>query len=72
MVRFGYSNCITCHVSPSGGGVLNQYGRELSKEILSTWGAKGEQYFSYGIVKLPQSVNLQAFVRALQYRRDTP
>jgi hypothetical protein len=72
MVRFGYSNCITCHVSPSGGGVLNQYGRELSKEILSTWGAKGEQYFSYGIVKLPQNVNLQAFVRALQYRRDTP
>ncbi|MBY0516933.1 MAG: hypothetical protein K2P81_08500 [Bacteriovoracaceae bacterium] len=72
LVRYGYPNCVACHVSPSGGGVLNQYGRELSKEILSTWGAKGEQYFAYGLVKTPQNVNLQAYVRLLQLHRETP
>ena len=42
MVRHGYANCITCHISPDGGGVLTAYGRSLSREVLSTWGAEGE------------------------------
>ena len=42
MVRHNYSNCSSCHVSPSGGGVLTQYGRELSSAILSIWGAENE------------------------------
>jgi hypothetical protein len=72
LVRYGYPNCTACHVSPSGGGVLNQYGRELSKEVLSTWGAKGEQYFAYGAVKTPENINLQGYIRLLQLRRNTP
>jgi hypothetical protein len=72
MVRYGYPNCTACHVSPAGGGVLNQYGRELSKEVLSTWGAKGEQYFAYGLVKTPENINLQGYVRLLQLQRETP
>jgi len=72
LVRYGYPNCTACHVSPSGGGLLNLYGRELSKEVLSTWGAKGEQYFAYGLVKTPQNVNLQGYVRLLQLHRETP
>lgn len=35
MVRHGYSNCIACHISPSGGGVLNPYGRSLASELLT-------------------------------------
>ncbi|MCB0414307.1 MAG: hypothetical protein KDD50_08245 [Bdellovibrionales bacterium] len=42
MVRHGYVNCISCHVSPSGGGVLTPYGKALSNEILSTWSFGGE------------------------------
>lgn len=72
LVRYGYPNCTACHVSPAGGGVLNQYGRELSKEILSTWSSKGEQYFAYGAVKTPESINLQGYVRLLQLHRETP
>jgi hypothetical protein len=70
--RHGYVNCTACHVSPSGGGVLNPYGRELSKEALSTWGAKNEQLFAYGLVKTPPHVNLQGFGRVLQIHRETP
>lgn len=35
MTVHGYVNCTACHVSPSGGGVLTEYGRSLSKELLS-------------------------------------
>jgi len=37
MVRAGYVNCNSCHVSMNGGGVLNDYGRKLSKEELALW-----------------------------------
>ena len=35
MIRHGYVSCLTCHMSPSGGGVLTQYGRSLAKELVS-------------------------------------
>lgn len=35
MVRHGYVNCTSCHASPTGGGLLNEYGRALSRELLS-------------------------------------
>jgi hypothetical protein len=34
-VRHGYTNCASCHVNPNGQGLLNDYGRELSKAIQS-------------------------------------
>lgn len=37
-VTHGYPACIACHVSPNGGGLLTDYGRSLSKELMSTWG----------------------------------
>lgn len=41
MVRHGYTNCVACHLSPSGGGSLTSYGRKLNKELLSyKWSGK--------------------------------
>lgn len=34
-----YTRCTTCHVSPTGGGLLSAYGRSLSHRELSTAGA---------------------------------
>lgn len=50
MIKHGYVNCTACHVSPSGGGVLNPYGRNLSAELISTWSNKGEEGFLHGAV----------------------
>ncbi len=33
-----YTRCITCHYSPTGGGLLTPYGRSLSRQELSTTG----------------------------------
>lgn len=35
MTRYGYGNCSSCHVSVTGGGLLSEHGRVLSKEIIS-------------------------------------
>lgn len=50
MIKHGYVNCTACHVSPSGGGVLNPYGRNLSAELISTWSNKGEEGILHGKV----------------------
>jgi hypothetical protein len=34
-----YTRCTTCHISPTGGGLLSAYGRSLSHRELSTTGA---------------------------------
>lgn len=71
--RHGYVNCTACHLSPSGGGIMTPYGRELSRAVVSTWGAKNEQYFAYNaIAALSKSkkILVGAFVRGLQALRD--
>jgi len=68
--RHGYTNCNACHLSPSGGGLLTSYGRELSKEILSTWAREGEQYFAYGKISLNEKILLGAYLRTLQAFRE--
>lgn len=50
MIRHGYTNCTACHISISGGGALNQYGKNLSKDALSTWSYKGEENVLHGLV----------------------
>jgi hypothetical protein len=71
LVRHGYTNCTACHLSPSGGGVLTSYGRELSKEILSTWARDGEQSFAYGALTPDEKIVLGVFVRGVQAHRET-
>jgi hypothetical protein len=71
MVRHGYINCTSCHVSPSGGGVLTPYGRSLSKEVLSTAGTDSETAFIYK-VNPPEWLNLGGDVRTLQTYQNSP
>lgn len=71
MVRHGYNNCTVCHFSPSGGGILTEYGRELSREILSHIAKENEEKFLYNLVRPPKWLNFGGDIRALQLYRDT-
>jgi hypothetical protein len=31
MIRLGYPNCVSCHITPQGGGLLNTYGRGIDQ-----------------------------------------
>ncbi|MCB0378576.1 MAG: hypothetical protein KDD33_08800 [Bdellovibrionales bacterium] len=70
MIRHGYNRCTSCHVSPRGGGVLNDYGRVLSREVLSAWGYEGEEQWHFGAIKPNYEKESRVFVggdfRALQ------
>lgn len=72
MVRKGYGNCTTCHVSQTGGGVLTEYGRALSRELLSWKGAETEGDLAYGLVKLPESLRIGGDFRVIYTYLDTP
>src|SRR4051794_38201106 len=52
MVRLGYPNCMSCHVSPQGGGQLNAYG----KGIDAAQSLRGNEY-------KPSSLNIAEFLR---------
>ena len=66
MVKKDYVNCISCHQSPTGGGVLTSYGRELSRELMSHWSGEHESDFAYGLVKTPESLSLGGDFRVIQ------
>ncbi|MBF0297854.1 MAG: hypothetical protein HQK51_03995 [Oligoflexia bacterium] len=72
-IRHGYSNCTSCHYSPSGGGLITPYGRELSREMLSTWGKEGSEVQPlYGIIKRPVWLDFGGDLRVVQIYRDNP
>jgi hypothetical protein len=63
----GYPACVACHVAPNGGGLLTDYGRSLSKELMSTWGVSDRfsQPF-FGALKNKETVKYGGDVRAIQ------
>jgi hypothetical protein len=69
-VRRGYFSCATCHVSVTGGGVLNEYGRRLTEEFMATWAREGEADFLHGAVKLPESLDVGGDIRFLSIKND--
>lgn len=69
MVRHGYGNCMSCHTSPTGGGILTDYGRQLISEVLSTWGREGEEQFAFGTT--PSWLALGGDLRTLNFRQET-
>jgi hypothetical protein len=70
-VTKGYPNCMACHISVSGGGILNDYGRSLSKELMSTW--TPFTHFEdpyYGLVKNTPNVKFGGQYRNIQIHAE--
>lgn len=72
MVRHGYPHCTACHVNLTGGGLLNEYGRSLSAEIISQktlFGHtpnEGDEKFLNGLAELPEGYLVGGDIRLLQ------
>lgn len=66
----GYANCMSCHISPNGGGILTDYGRSLSSELMSTWKTKNFQKPFYGLVNNTKNLKWGGHLRTIQTRRD--
>ncbi|MFO0694089.1 MAG: hypothetical protein U0230_11075 [Polyangiales bacterium] len=69
MIRHGYTSCATCHVDPSGGGLLTQYGRAQGALIMSQrWGLSDETSIKRGEylmgVPTPENWSLGGDLRA--------
>jgi hypothetical protein len=68
MIRHGYTQCVQCHVDPSGSGPLTEYGRAMGEILLRTryrWERHDDQetklgQFLFGAVKLPDELDLGA------------
>ncbi|RYZ80890.1 MAG: hypothetical protein EOP04_25000 [Proteobacteria bacterium] len=69
-IRHGYASCQSCHVSPSGGGVLTEYGRRASEEFMFTWSKPNEADFLNASVSLPKNLNIGGDVRFLSLHKD--
>ena len=73
LIRHGYTNCTACHISPSGAGVLNPYGRSLSKDILSTWSYEKEELPLHGLIdtqKVEEWLAIGGDFRAAQVHQE--
>ncbi len=68
----GYSNCLACHYSPAGGDLLNNYGRSLSSELMSTWSLPGAELAFGGVVKESEWMKFGGDVRTVQRYLNTP
>lgn len=79
MARTGYVNCNSCHVSLNGGGVLNDYGRKLSKEEVAVWKnpdeKSNEEQFLYGVMgesPIQKWLKMGGDVRSVYYYVNSP
>lgn len=67
MIRLGYVNCTACHVAPTGGGLMTDYGRSISSEALSTWAAPKEELPGHGFLPEPPAwLKIGGDIRVIQ------
>lgn len=74
MIRHGYTQCTACHFSPSGGGLLTSYGRQLSGELMSRWSYPGEGLFLHGALGeagMESGIHVGGDIRTAQIHRET-
>ena len=71
VVRHGYSSCMTCHFNPSGGGLLNSYGKFVAGELFGTWNSSDDAL--PWLVKAVEDPRFSAgiFARGVQVYQET-
>lgn len=67
-VRYGQFSCVSCHVSPGGGGLLTNYGRLFAAEKLSTWAYLGEENLLHGAARPNDFILAGGDARWVDYR----
>ena len=72
MIRHDYSNCATCHTDPSGAGLLTEYGRDQSDQLLrmrygspASDTAGSSSGFLWGLVTEPRWLTLGGQLRPM-------
>ena len=64
----GTTRCNLCHYTPSGGGLLTEYGRDESADTISTWGGDGR--WLYGVYEEPEWVQFGLDMRGALLVKD--
>lgn len=67
--RVGYTACNSCHVSPSGGGVLSEYGKGLSTELV-TFSKENQGFSDWGMFETSKHVLFGGNVRNVYLRQQ--
>jgi hypothetical protein len=72
MIRHDYGNCATCHTDPSGAGLLTEYGRDQSDQLLrmrygspASDTADSSSGFLWGLVTEPHWLTLGGQLRPM-------
>lgn len=63
------SRCNLCHYSPTGGGLINQYGRDESSDTISRYGGDGD--FLHGAWTPPDWIDIGGDFRGAVAYRDS-
>ncbi len=69
-LRKGYTNCASCHVSPTGAGLLSPYGETASAEFLNTWKLSEDKETSTSEPPSTPSLLWGGNIRALLYSKN--
>lgn len=69
MSRHGYNSCVTCHHSPNGGGLINDYGKVIS----SAFSQRGKEYKEGSFkktIRLNKQMDYALHMRMANFRND--